>query len=193
MKEKKCKECFKPAGQFLKGLCPGCYKKLQKEKEKIKQQKVKQKRELNTLTVPKVAVLIQKLCRLTGTDYCVSCGESTPLYHGGHWRSRRYHATVFYLKNIHNQCPNCNIFLSGNEYLHGKYIESEYGLETADQLLKMSRQPYRWTKEELKEIKEQALAHIALVGTMPKEEIRKSFIEWQESTEWFKKVNDGTD
>lgn len=191
MKEKKCKQCFNTAGQFLKGLCPVCYKKLQREKEKVKQQKVKKKRELNSLTVPKVAVIVQKLCRMTGTDTCVSCGDPGPLFHGGHWRSRRYHSTVFYLKNLHNQCANCNIFLSGNEYLHGKYIESEYGLETANQLLKMSRQPYRWTKEELKEIKEKALEHLALVGTMPKEEIRQSFIDWQESTEWFKTVNNG--
>lgn len=188
-KEKLCKNCEKPAKQFLKGMCAGCYRKLQKEKEAIKAKKVREKRVLSQLTVPKIAVLVQKLCRLTGTEKCVTCGSTGPQFHAGHWRSRRYSSTIFYMRNMNNQCANCNIFLKGEEYLHGKYVEEKYGADMAEKILEMSRKTYRWSKPELQEIKDQVAKHIDMLNQgVDKETVRNLFIDWQESTEWFKNL-----
>lgn len=168
-------------------MCAGCYRKIQKEKAAIKAKKVKERRVLSQLTVPKVAILVQKLCRLTGTESCVTCGNQGPLFHAGHWRSRRYSSTIFYLKNLHNQCVGCNIFLKGEEYLHGKFIEETYGAAEAEKILAMSRKTYKWSKPELQEIKDQVTAHIDMLNQgMDKEFVRTLFINWQESTEWYK-------
>ena len=103
IKEKKCKNCERTTKEFLKGLCPLCYKKEKQAKDKLKETIKKERKKLNAISTDKVAIAMQSLARELKPEICVSCASTKMPMHGGHWRSRRYKSTIFYINNINPQ------------------------------------------------------------------------------------------
>lgn len=191
-KIKYCKQCNKETLEFLKGYCAKCYTALQKEKnrekEKLKKEKakIKQKQKRETLTIEKVAKMLQNIAKRLKKPICVSCGSTTPPLHGGHWRSRRYKSTIFYINNVNPQCVNCNIFLHGNEYCHGKYIENTLGIDETNLIFALSKIPYKFSQEELKDIYNSLLfCDQELNNGKTQEEMLEYLYNYQIQSSWF--------
>ena len=190
IKEKKCKNCERTTKEFLKGLCPLCYKKEKQTKDKLKEAVKKERKKLNAISTDKVAIAMQSLARELKPEICVSCASTKMPMHGGHWRSRRYKSTIFYINNINPQCVNCNIYLKGNEYLHGKYIEYTFGPEEADRILTMSRKTYKFTKHELWDIYNSILECRRLLKEgASKESVLAYLQDYQHNSDWYKTLN----
>ena len=89
---------------------------------------------------------------------CISCGtEQTDLWDGGHFKKAElYSGVIFDEMNCHKQCRKCNRFLGGNELnfregLIVRYGES-YVIEIEQRAAKL--RVYKYTKDQLKEIRE---------------------------------------
>lgn len=104
----------------------------------------------------------------TGEDewwtVCITCGDWKPLkkMHAGHFQSRRYMATRYDEFNVNGQCPKCNTFNAGEQYLYSKAIDKKFGKGIAEQLEKIARKTKRMTTEEFISIIEDAKQQIAI-------------------------------
>jgi hypothetical protein len=88
-----------------------------------------------------------------GYAYCVTCGKSAPWkeQQAGHWIKRGHASTRFDLRNVHVQCPGCNMYAGGRQDVMSGHILEVYGPETVKELLIMKRTPKRWSVAELNE------------------------------------------
>ena len=69
----------------------------------------------------------------------------------GHFISRGNTEIRWSFQNARTQCRNCNENLSGNLEVYEQKLESEHkGLP--EQLRERARQPYKWSREELKQL-----------------------------------------
>lgn len=79
---------------------------------------------------------------------CFTCGRHAEGsgYHAGHFvpKSVGGLALYFHEENVHGQCYNCNINLSGNQYEYAKKL----GLEKAEELLKIKQVSTKWSAED---------------------------------------------
>mgnify|MGYP003630912906 CR=1 FL=1 len=84
---------------------------------------------------------------------CVTCGvkKHWKEVDAGHFVSRRHYATRWNPINVFAQCKKCNGFAAGENYLFGKYIDKNYGIGTADELIKLSKQITKIMNYELEE------------------------------------------
>jgi hypothetical protein len=97
----------------------------------------------------RIAVLDQvfsKYIRLRDADSrgycrCITCGRSEPWKEmdAGHFVSRDRKAVRWDERNVHAQCPHCNRFRAGMQFLHGRQIDCLHGRGTADMLMQISR------------------------------------------------------
>lgn len=76
-----------------------------------------------------------------GLCTCATCGVTRPIaqMHAGHFVSRRFLATRYDERNAHAQCPTCNTYNQGEQYLHGLHVDKRWGDGTADKLMSLSR------------------------------------------------------
>ena len=72
--------------------------------------------------------------------------------HGGHYISRRYNSRYFNVINVHAQCAGCNMFRGGELHLYTEKLIEKYGYDEFTNLLQISKQSKKFTKEELIEI-----------------------------------------
>jgi hypothetical protein len=88
--------------------------------------------------------------------YCVCCTSGQRVHwkecDAGHFISRDKKATKYHEQNVHAQNRNHNRFRSGEQFLHGKFIDNKYGPGTADKLLMLSRQPYKLGQFEIDQL-----------------------------------------
>lgn len=70
----------------------------------------------------------------------------------GHFLSRQYMATRFDERNVHAQCPRCNQYGSGEQYLHSLSIERKYPKGTIEDLLVKSKTLQKYNKILLMEL-----------------------------------------
>ena len=91
---------------------------------------------------------------IDGTEKCVTCGVRRPWkeLQCGHFISRRHASVRFDSRNVAPQCAKCNVFRYGEQYLFGKYVNDTYGVGTADELFKKSRESKKWSIPELEEL-----------------------------------------
>lgn len=89
---------------------------------------------------------------------CISCGTNTPKqWHGGHYlKAELFSGLIFNEDNCHKQCSRCNDLFSGNELEYRDGLIKRYGLKFVKNLeaLKQGSRQYKYTKQELIEIKE---------------------------------------
>lgn len=90
----------------------------------------------------------------SGMCACITC-EVRRHYKdmdAGHFLSRQYMATRFDERNVHAQCPRCNQYGSGEQYLHSLSIERKYPKGTIEDLLVKSKTLQKYNKILLMEL-----------------------------------------
>lgn len=87
---------------------------------------------------------------------CITCGkhEKGQQMHAGHFVSRRHNGTLFYEKNVHAQCSACNMFRNGEPHIYAASIISRYGIDEFDRIIRLSREPKKFTRQDLIDIYE---------------------------------------
>jgi len=93
----------------------------------------------------KLDAIFSKYIRLRDADEsgmckCITCGEKFFWKKGdaGHFISRDRIATRWDQRNVNAQCPRCNRFRGGEQYLHGIAIDRIHGKGTAELLKNLS-------------------------------------------------------
>lgn len=78
---------------------------------------------------------------------CVTCGKSDnwKKMQNGHFVSRKHYATRWDEDNCQVQCPGCNVFRYGEQYLFSKYL----GADLCEELLIKSRKIQKFSDSEL--------------------------------------------
>lgn len=94
------------------------------------------------------------LCR------CITCSKTLPwkAADAGHFIERDRLATRYNEQNVNAQCPRCNRFRNGEQFLHGLAIDRKYGKGTAEMLEAISRKPAKlgavYYEEQIKKYRE---------------------------------------
>ena len=88
---------------------------------------------------------------------CVTCGkkDNWKKLQAGHFISRKHYSTRWDTTNVQVQCSGCNVFRYGEQYKFGIYLDQQYGIGTADELLKKSRKLNKLTNQDLLDLIEQ--------------------------------------
>ncbi len=179
-KNKSCKACgsifpqYKSTEVVCSIKCAVDYQKLPKQQEKIaKQAKKREAKEFNafkenhkqkhkslTEYESEAKKEFQRWIRERDADQpCISCGNyNTDDWAGGHYHPAGiYSGVIFNELNCHKQCnSHCNKFLGGNLIEYRKHLSVKIGednLVKLEQLANDTRK-YKWTREQLIEIKE---------------------------------------
>lgn len=179
-KAKTYKGCGKLTKHRKYGLCLNCYPtwlystdlgKLEIEKARIKgkkqvdNKKKKERCELKeslksiSAVINDVKKVFQKYIRLRDKHLpCISCGNKNPSdWCGSHFfPAGVYSGLIFDERNCHGACNTyCNKYLSGNLVNYRIGLIERYGEEFVNELEKDSlvKKNYKYTKEELTEIK----------------------------------------
>jgi 5-methylcytosine-specific restriction endonuclease McrA len=89
--------------------------------------------------------LFSQYIRTRDKYICFTCGRKGegPGMHAGHFVSKSIGGINLYFDedNVHAQCYNCNINLSGNQYEYAKRL----GMETAERLLRLRTKIVKWS------------------------------------------------
>jgi len=165
---KRCKVCdivFTPA-RLLQSVCsPRCAsKKVKADKAAEKQRDKERKEKLKTLPELKreAQTVFNRYVRERDTGLpCISCGKPDAGGDGfhagrdaGHFRSVGSAPNLRYDEdNVHAQCVHCNQYLAGNVIAYRLGLIERIGLEAVERL-EQDNKPHKWTREELKQIKD---------------------------------------
>ena len=63
--------------------------------------------------------------------------------------SRACMSTRWHEQNVQYQCKRCNGFRSGEQYLFSLKLDATYGEGTAEEMLRLSKQTRKFSREEL--------------------------------------------
>lgn len=102
-------------------------------------------------------VAVNKYVRLRDRGLpCVSCGtEWRENFQAGHYLSRGARPELrFELANLAGQCPQCNLYLSGNLLSYRKGLIDRIGLERVE-ALEGPHPPAKWSVDELIAIRDE--------------------------------------
>lgn len=78
--------------------------------------------------------LMSEIVRREEKGVCYTCGKK------GHWKTMQAGHFLhgrrmdFNRRNIHCQCPRCNLFLSGNLAAYARHLIKDYGPDILDEL-----------------------------------------------------------
>ena len=116
--------------------------------------------------------VVSRICRMIGSDerglcQCYTCPTKRhfSLMQAGHYISRKFSQLRFDLKwNLRPQCPTCNESKHGNLEVFAERLEQEQGGITI-QLQELSREPFKWDRESLKQLLIDLRAKLRLVET----------------------------
>lgn len=103
----------------------------------------------------KLWVVFSKYIRLRDNYTCFTCGrkgEGSGI-HAGHFISKSVGgiALYFHVENVHAQCYNCNINLSGNQWEYGQRL----GKKTVEKLQKLRHETNKWSIRDYEELIEE--------------------------------------
>ena len=143
--------------------CIDCIRKKEKEKAKVKKEKEKQKEVIRKVRKTEKkrfsrSNLIKEADRVCSLyirkrdkgNYCITCGANwDESFQAWHFMSRRHLNTRWTEKNIHGQCPKCNLWWAGEQYTHGKWIDGMYWEWTADLITRLAIEVAEVTDEEI--------------------------------------------
>lgn len=135
--------------------CAGIVKKeLDKEKRKVKREKKKESISALTKELDRIFSLFIRLrdSNSEGMGKCITCDKVGHYkeMHCGHFRSRKYLSTRWNPVNCNLQCPTCNLYNNGEEFIHGVNIDKKFGKGTAMEMYKKSQEIVKYSKEDLK-------------------------------------------
>jgi Bacteriophage Lambda NinG protein len=104
--------------------------------------------------VKKAQTAVNAFIRARDADKpCISCGTTAKVsYHAGHYLSTSARPNLrFNPLNIHKQCAQCNLFLSGNPILYRMELIKRIGLELVEGL-EADNTTMKYTKDDLRAI-----------------------------------------
>lgn len=167
-----------------------------KEKELKRKEREKKKKEEKKLSKTEMLKVLQKLARYVGSQFCCTCGSkfsSSLIANGGHGiRASKGMSTALLLKNIHEQCSRCNNIGQGEQYKYSKFVDNKYGNGTFSFLEDLSNIQFKLEKAEMQLLRDKTEQFIkkaeSLTDFNQKDKLRYEFIEWQESTDWYKRL-----
>jgi hypothetical protein len=95
-----------------------------------------------------------RAAKVGGDVTCFTCGDTEYFrkMQCGHFQSRRYLKTRWDEQNCQVQCPKCNIFNQGEQYIFGTSLDLLYGKGTAIGLYTKSRELKRFSRDELEKL-----------------------------------------
>lgn len=103
----------------------------------------------------KIDKVFHRYIRLRDTDEdgwgeCITCNKRLHFSEGqaGHFIGRQHKATRWDVRNVRLQCPKCNCWGHGEQFLYSKAI----GQDLADELLQLSRQITKFSEAEYEAI-----------------------------------------
>ncbi len=87
----------------------------------------------------------------SGMVECYTCGcmKHVKEIQAGHFQSRKHTATRWHENNVKPQCPKCNLFSQGEQYLFGVKLEAEIGSVMFEEILKLSNTTQKYSKSDL--------------------------------------------
>lgn len=165
-----CREKFTPAFENIRWCCPehGAQfglQELERKREKQASDKAKRdriewrKRKASTKPLKHWEDMTQRVVNdyIRERDYalpCISCGTwDTVQWEAGHYRSRGKASHIRYNEdNIHKQCHQCNVQLSGNQQQYRIFLIEKIGVERVE-ALENNNTPHRYILEELESIR----------------------------------------
>jgi hypothetical protein len=146
---KPCKTCRAAPRQFHSPRCKKCEDARLRAKKKAAEERAKLRRKAHkerpAALVKKLDAAFSKFIRERDKGKpCVTCGKPwEPTFQCGHFLSRRHMATRWHKENAHGQCPGCNMFEGGRQFEHGLAVDALHGQGKAQELLMLSRQPFK--------------------------------------------------
>jgi len=89
-----------------------------------------------------------------GYNRCVTCCETYPIgeLNAGHYIHGKTKRSYFEPRNVHPQCPRCNLYLNGNPTSYALYLEAKYGIGILQQLHEVNLNTKPWKIQELNDI-----------------------------------------
>ena len=89
-----------------------------------------------------------------GNATCFTCGKKDhwKKLQNGHFQSRKHYATRWSEKNCQVQCPKCNVFNYGEQFLFSKYLDEKYGDGTSEELFITSKKIIKFSNNELEDM-----------------------------------------
>lgn len=130
-------------------------KKKQRKKDKETRESLKSIQRL----IAEARVPFQKWIRYRDANRaCISCDTtSSDIWDAGHlYKAELFSALIFDERNVNKQCRKCNGFMGGNENGYRVGLRLRYGIDYLHDLdaEANSKRNYKYTRYELKEIKE---------------------------------------
>ena len=105
------------------------------------------------------AKLMQRIVRIKASIYadeggyinCVSCGKNDHWSNmqGGHFISRTSTRWRYDERNIHPQCPSCNLYKSGNLIPYTLYMEEMYGTDFVTEMIRSRSKPTKMVRDNI--------------------------------------------
>lgn len=86
-----------------------------------------------------------------GLVECYTCHNKKHIkeIQAGHFQSRKHTATRWHENNVRPQCPRCNLFSQGEQYLFGVKLQAEIGDYMFNELLREAKTSQKYTKSDL--------------------------------------------
>lgn len=86
-----------------------------------------------------------------GLVKCITCDTKKHVskMHCGHLFSRRYYSIRWHPKNSAGQCPSCNLYDQGRQWVMAKEIDKKHGEGTAEGMHQRTQDSRKYTNEEL--------------------------------------------
>jgi hypothetical protein len=167
-KTKKCKNCknefipYQPLAVVCSYKCSIELSKARMETKKAKawsKEKRERKEALKTVQelVLEVQTVFNKFIRKRDEGLpCIACGsENMKKVNASHYYNANNHWNVrFNEDNVHSGCEYCNTHLHGNLIPYRKHLLRKIGVERFLYLESISNETRKFTREELKELKE---------------------------------------
>ena len=109
--------------------------------------------------VKKLDAIFSQYIRLKDADHlgnaiCFTCKKTDhwKKLQNGHFQSRKHYSTRWQEKNCQVQCPKCNVFNYGEQFLFSKYLDEKYGNGTAEELHIRSKETVKYSTDELEDM-----------------------------------------
>jgi hypothetical protein len=98
------------------------------------------------------SLYIRQKGSVNGYNRCVTCGDVKEIaeLHSGHFRHGKTIECYFDERNVHPQCPKCNLYLSGNIIEYYPFMEREYGTSVIEEIKNAPK--VIWKRDYLEEL-----------------------------------------
>ena len=85
---------------------------------------------------------------------CITCGKKDhwKKLQNGHFQSRKHYSTRWDEVNCQIQCPKCNVFNYGEQFVFGNKLDQKYGSGTARRLHIKAQKIIKLTNTEIEEM-----------------------------------------